>query len=68
MLHWAFISQLKKSFFFSNIKLQFSVYLLFHNIYQNDYFSGKIKQKPFSEVMQFFAFYLLCHNFKTTYL
>ncbi len=36
--------------------------MLFHNIDQNDYFSGKIKQKPFSEVMPFFAFYLLCHN------
>ncbi len=49
--------------------------MLFHNIYQNDYFSGRIKQKPFSEVkqlqvIQYYSntvtsntvFYLLCHN------
>ncbi len=41
----------------------FSVYFIFHNIYQNDYFSGKIKQKPFSEVIQFL--YFIC--FATAY-
>ncbi len=76
MLHIWYIGRLflnwKKyiSFLFLLNTFCFSVYLLFHNIYQNGYFSGKIKQKPFSEVMQYYSntvtsntvFYLLCHN------
>ncbi len=80
MLHicniWRLFLNWKKihfTFFWLN-NLFSSVYLLFHNIYQNYYFSGRIKQKHFSEVkqLQVIQYYsntvtsntvhLLCHN------
>ncbi len=67
MLHWAFISQLKKINVIIVLLNNSFFFCLFafpqHTVYQNDYFSGKIKQKPFSEVIQFL--YFIC--FATTY-
>ncbi len=64
MTHWAFI--FFSCYIYVILGVYFSievffVYLLFHKIYQNYYFSGKIKQKPFSEVIQY------CICFATTF-
>ncbi len=59
MSHWAFISQLNFFLILSVFLLNnrfFPVYFIFHNIYQNYYFSGKINQKTFSELIQFLHF------------
>ncbi len=48
-----FICSIEKKLLYNFLLNNFiSFYLLFHNINQNDNFSGKIKQKAFSEVIQ----------------